>query len=420
MKWLDFLAAMKTNSGKVNRGSKYSSDSEALAILGRFRRGRRLILWAIELILVPIVRYFDKTIPISLNEVESILVLEPGQLGDILLLVPFFRSLRSRFPTAHIAVLGRSSVQSLLLEQNLADELIPLRVPWAEYASRWKKYNFFRPVWSVFLLGLIALRRRSFDLAFVAGQGDLRYNAAIWLTGTRRRVGYGFAGGAVFLTDVVSPDLAHPHKTDLCLQLLRNLGIPTLREDRLIHVPAEDQESATKFLSEHGITREDLLIGVHAGARMAVRQWGDDRFQEVARQIRSRFGAKMLWFTDPAQSMSIDEGCNMIPVCLPLPQFLAVLSQCRLLVCNDSGPMHMAAGLGVSTVAIYGPTQPEWFSALGKEHQIVIRRDVWCRPCADRCIFDEPYCLRLISVDQVMEAVTEVIGNISLSRRAWS
>jgi len=116
----------------------------------------------------------------------------------------------------------------------------------------------------------------------------------------------------------------------------------------------------------------------------------------------------------------VSTGPNIIPVSLPLRQFLAVLSRCRLFVCNDSGPMHMAGALGVPVVAVFGPTQPEWFGPLGSRHRVVIRRDVWCRPCADHCLFEEPYCLRLIPVEQVMEAVTEVMESREVASASTS
>ncbi|HEY6328851.1 MAG TPA: glycosyltransferase family 9 protein, partial [Blastocatellia bacterium] len=85
--------------------------------------------------------------------------------------------------------------------------------------------------------------------------------------------------------------------------------------------------------------------------------------------------------------------------------FLGVLSHCRLLVCNDSGPMHLANLLDVPVVAIFGPQRPEWFGPRGNQDLVVFRPEIWCRPCIDYCVFDQPYCLRLVSTDDVYSAV---------------
>jgi heptosyltransferase-2 len=121
----------------------------------------------------------------------------------------------------------------------------------------------------------------------------------------------------------------------------------------------------------------------------------------------------VIWFGDPANSGAGKPVPNVISASLPLNKFLAVLARCSLLVCNDSGPMHMAVSLGVPVVAIFGSTFPEWFWPRGENHRVVVRRDMPCRPCGDRCLFDEPYCLRLISVEQVMQAVEESLATLA-------
>jgi ADP-heptose:LPS heptosyltransferase len=401
-------------AGRESSESVARQRRAAAAMLMMYRRRRALIRLA-ETVLRPLAWLSRSGPALELDRVKSILVFEPANLGDIVILAPLLRSLRARFPEARLAFLGKSSAESFLREQELADELIPIRVPWAEHVSRWRRYNPFSPLWLNFAWSLIRLRKRHFDLAFASGRSDIRHNLALWLTGARRRVGYGYAGGGFLLTDVVPPDLGHPHVTDLTLQFLRHLNIPIVRDRSLLSVTAEDQDIADKILTERGVGPNDLLVGIHSGARKQVRQWGEERFREVALQIVERFGGKILWFADPAQFPALSTGPSIIPVSLPLRQFLAVLSRCRLLVCNDSGPMHMAGGLGVPVVAVFGPTQPEWFGPLGSQHRVVIRRDVWCRPCADHCLFEEPYCLRLIPVEQVMEAVTEVMESLSVA-----
>jgi ADP-heptose:LPS heptosyltransferase len=401
---------MNPLSEKENASNGARNERAALGILGRIRGGRLLILRSLEALTRPLA-WLSTSKMGGVDPVNRILVFAPGQLGDIMMITPFLRGLRSRYPRAHIAVLGNLKLKSLLLDQNLADELIPVRVPWAEYSSRWRMYNPFGSLWPDFVHTLLSIRQRQFDLSFMTGFCDLRHNLSLWLAGAKRRVAFAYAGGASLVTDVVQPDLARPHYADLCLQLLASLGGNAGRDDMYVHVPPEDRESAERFLSEHGVSQHDLVIGIHPGARLAVRQWGEERFREVADRVIRRFGAKVLWFSDPAQAAINDPGAEIIHVSLPLRQFLAVVAHCRLLVCNDSGPMHMAAGLAVPVVAVFGPTQPEWFGPLGHGHRIVIRGDVWCRPCSDRCIFEEPYCLKLITVDQVMDAVIEAMGD---------
>lgn len=381
----------------------------------KFQWWQRVTIGLVDIVVRPLTWLSRQDSLLDLGRVERILVYEHGNLGDIALLAPFLRALRTHFPAAHIAILGKAGVKPLVLGQGLADELIPIRVPWDEHLSRWRRYNPVSLLWPRMLLDLLRLRKRHFDLAFVSGRTDIRHNAIMWLTGARRRVGYGFAGGRFLLTDCVSLDLARPHVTDLSLQLLEHLGLSSTQDGKTLGISDEDKIFATKFLAEQGIQEDDLLVGVHAGARNPIRQWGEDHFLGVANWMAERFGAKIIWFTDPMQPGSRPTSRNIIPASFQLRHFLAVLSRCRLFVCNDSGPMHMAAGLGILVVAVYGPTEPSWFGPLGGNHQLVIREDVWCRPCGDRCIFREPYCLTLISPEQVMRAVEKAIEGIRTS-----
>jgi ADP-heptose:LPS heptosyltransferase len=133
--------------------------------------------------------------------------------------------------------------------------------------------------------------------------------------------------------------------------------------------------------------------------------------------LASAFPVRVLWFCDPNEP----ERAGPLPepairVSLPIRQFIAVLARCQLLLCNDSGPMHIAAALGVPVVAVFGPQEPAWFGPLGPDHRIVIRPEFWCRPCFDYCRFDQPYCLRTISREEVGEAALSAVREISRRR----
>jgi heptosyltransferase-2 len=265
-----------------------------------------------------------------------------------------------------------------------------------------------------------SLRPRQFDLAFSCGwSSELQGNFAIWLSGAQRRVGYGYAGGAYCLTEVVDPDLARPHILDRNLRLLESIGVPVIPHQETVCVAAEDAAAAIKLFTHLGATARDLIIGIHPGAGSAIREWGDDRFAAVGRWAADQFGAKILWFSDPGKPKPLPSGLkDALPLTLPLREFTSALSGCQLFICNDSGPMHVAAGLGVPVVAVFGPQRPEWFGPYGEGHQVVIRHDVWCRPCGDRCIWGEPHCLRLISVEQVMRAVRAALERLESVRRS--
>lgn len=385
----------------------------AFAVHTKFGAWHRFLIRILEILLRPVAWLLRTPAAPPLEQFRKILVLEQGHLGDVVLLTPFLQELRARFPDAHIALLGRPGLRALLAAQKLVNELIAIELPWAAGLSRWRVYNPFSSLFPQFILQVFRLRQRDFDVGFVSGLGDIRHNFVLLLAGARRRVAYGFAGGGSLLTDPVEPDLSRLHRADLSLRLLESIGIGGSPRKELLSLRLPDTEFRRDFLSKNGIHEGDLIVGIHPRAGAAIKEWGEDRFRELAEKIVDELGVKVFWFSEPGKRSECmpDGNRKIIPVTLPLGQFLAVLSRCRLLVCNDSGPMHMAAGLGVPTVAIFGPELPDWYGPLGAGHQVVIRQAMWCRPCWQKCRFQEPYCLRLISVEEALQAVTEGLKN---------
>lgn len=337
---------------------------------------------------------------------KRILVLEYWNLGDLAILVPFLRELRCAFPRARISLVVKPGLVSFLDGQKIVDEFIPVPVPWAQHLDRWKKYNPFSRNWISLFRALANLRQGRFDLAFSARM-DIRDNFLLWLSGARRRIGYGFAGGEFLLTDSVSPDFARPHRADVWLHLLDIFKPPSLGNKGSYELTKPEIASAEAFLKSLRISQESRVIGIHPAARIRSRRWGDERFAEVAREILKTTDAHILWFVEPGERSETPRMDRCHEVKIAFRSFIGVLSFCDLLVCNDSGPMHIANLLGVPVVAVFGPQRPEWFGPRGPQDRVVIRPEMWCRPCFDYCIFDEPHCLRMISPEEVLRAVRE-------------
>lgn len=404
-----------TTSLREQIAAARSADAAALGALVKFGPKKRRIIGAIEFFLRPVVKFIDGLKPApdatATEEVREILVIELWNLGDIVMQSPFLINLRVQYPQARIVLLTSPKIAPLIADQGLVDEIVEVRVPWAQHYSRLRKYNPFSSQWFNAFTILRSLRKRPLDLAFTA-RADLRDNFILWFLNVRRRVGYSFGGGGFLLTDSVVPDLRNQHFSHRWLRLLEHLDRPIRERHPRLHVAKNELQSAAKLLESQGVRSGDFLVAVHAGARSVNRQWGEAHFAEVAERLLESFPIKIIWFQDPAQQIPPPKGENVIPLALPLKEFVAVLNHCRMFVCNDSGPMHMAAALNVPVVAVFGPTEPAWFGPLGAHHQIVIREGFWCRPCFDYCIFDQPYCLRTIDVQEVYQAARNTLQTL--------
>jgi ADP-heptose:LPS heptosyltransferase len=390
------------------------ADAAAPGVLLKISSRKRKFVHFLEALLRPFVYSVDKirgAIPKLTGEPKRILVLEYWNLGDIVMESAFLQNLRVQYPTSHIAILTSPKCADLLKDQGLVDEMIVVRVPWAQHYSRRRKYNPFSMLWLELFRAFRTVHAREFDLAFSA-RADIRENFLLWAARVRRRVGYAFGGGGFLLTDLATPDLQNPHFSQRWLRLLEHVGKPVLTRDPHLRVPKERQKWARQFLSGRGFQNSDFLVAIHPGARSVLRQWGKENFVDLAKRLQSEFRIKLVWFRDPGQSPAGDTPESSLA--LPLEQFMAVLGECRMFICNDSGPMHIATSLGTPVVAIFGPTEPAWFGPLGQGHTVVIRPEFWCRPCFDYCQFDQPYCLRTVTVDSAYEASAKTIRRLLL------
>jgi ADP-heptose:LPS heptosyltransferase len=209
------------------------------------------------------------------------------------------------------------------------------------------------------------LRRGRFDLTIDARM-DLRSNLLTFLTRAPRRVGYDFGGGGFLLTDAVQADPDTHHRVHDWLALMRPLdehatGSHHLTEglEPFLAVSDAEREVAEARLRAAGIDPSGPVIAVHGGAGDPRRRWPRSNFERVAERLASTHGASVIWFLEPgADDTDIPVATAVFRT--TLREMMALLTCCRLLLCNDSGPMHIADALNVPVVAIFLTGNPAW------------------------------------------------------------
>jgi heptosyltransferase-2 len=173
-------------------------------------------------------------------------------------------------------------------------------------------------------------------------------------------------------------------------------------------VPAATVEGAAKLLKDRGWISGQPLVGIAPGAAFGhAKRWPPGRYAELADRISRDTGALcvVVGRAEDRDAGRDIRGINLVGQ-TDLMMLMGVLSQCRVLVANDSGALHLAAALGVSVAGIYGPTDERYstplLSANGARQAVVaVSEQVFCRPCflAD-CPIDHR-CMKRISTDRV-------------------
>lgn len=346
----------------------------------------------------------------NIKNSNKILVFELWGIGDVVLSTGLLQVLRKAFLNSEITLLAKEHAKSILFTNGSVDKFIVYDFPWTKFK---RKYHLWRWDW----LGLIRLVKRlraeKFDLILDA-RGDIRNNFLSFLIGAKRRIGYDWTGGGYFLTDIVKCKQKNLHRVDAWANLIKHLGLKDINVNPVIMISEEEKRWVDEFFQSEEIDKEKLIIGIHPGARIKTRRWPLDRFGKVADYVIDTYKAKVIVFIDPeGTGDDISIKGKYMSMKLSLRQLIAVLPKLGLFICNDGGPMHLAAAAGVPIVSIFGPTEPKWFGPYGQKDAVVIKKNFSCRPCFDRCSLRKPACLESIDFEQVNQRIAAKLKRVN-------
>jgi heptosyltransferase-2 len=341
---------------------------------------------------------------------RSFLVVEPWGIGDVILATPLLEAIRENFFGASITLLAKRHAEPLLAHSGLVDEVVAFDFPWTAFTH---KYRPSRYEASAFESLFRRLRQHDFDVSLDARR-DIRSNVVTYLAGARRRIGYDFGGGAHLLTDVMPSGDQNAHKIEDWLELLKPLGVSVLaaRKPRLTVTEAE-RATARDRLKLLGVSSGAPLIGLHPGASNAVRRWDQRRYGEVLMNLLRDPSAQVVIFEErEGDSAGITTPRPVPRVRTGIRELMALVAECDVVLCSDSGPMHIAEALDVPVVALFGGSRSDWYGPRGEFHSVIQVDEMPCRPCFDSCIFSSARCMEQISTEQVVSAARAQLDRI--------
>jgi ADP-heptose:LPS heptosyltransferase len=295
---------------------------------------------------------------------QRVLVIEPWHIGDVVLTTPMLLALRETLPSVRISMLAKAHAREILDASGLVDDFIVADLPWTKATN---KYPLTLATVRQLRSLVNELRRRNFDVTIDARM-DIRSNLVAALTRAPIRIGYDIGGGGWLLTNTIPAERDGFHKVDDWLALLRLVPGASAIE-RLPRVPrltvgeSELSDARRRLFSQTPLTGP--VIGYHSGGSHPGKRWPLPLFEKLAEDIGSSLGGTPVFFLGPD-----DEAPSRLPrgATLRRPtlrEFMAEVSLCDVLVCNDSGPMHIADALGVPVVAIFEVGNPQWYGPSG-------------------------------------------------------
>jgi predicted lipopolysaccharide heptosyltransferase III len=349
-------------------------------------------------------RLWRRPCPVDPLSVRRILVIRTAYLGDVVMTLPMLKPLRQRFPHGRIAFLTAPAAAPLLEGNPYVDEVLTFAPPW-----------FYSPGGSGYLRLVRDLRRREFDLVIEA-RGDIRELAAfVAPLRARHKISYDVGGGGYFLTYVV-PYPGLKHKVEYHLDIARHLGCRVDGVEWGIALTDREHCEAAEMLREIGVT--GAFVAVHPGSRLPLKRWPETRFAAVCDAIAGDAGLPAVLLGSPAETSlvaCVAGGMRTAPKSLAgrltLRQMAGVLGRAKLLVCNDSGPMHIAAAVKTPVVAVFGPSKSRETGPYGVPCRVL---EVGCpaRTSCDesRCLRGDPRCMEAVGVEAVMAGIRELLS----------
>ena len=332
---------------------------------------------------------------VNLNKIKKVLVVRTDRIGDVLLNLPAIEHLKKKIPQAQFTLITGSLLKDFLQHQPVFDEVI--------------NYDFYAN--KTLKLWLFLLKRR-FDLCLIMNP-QKKFHALSFLSLMPYRCGYDRKWGKLLnfrRKDIKA--LGVKHEIEYNLDLLSELGIHYSPSSVYFNLSINpNHERKIKMLLARLFQNENTpFIAIHPFASVSYKEWPFERYTELVNKIKETYPHVQIIFVGqnnnqynielPAQTT------NLINK-LDLNELAALLKMARFFISTDSGPLHIAAGVGTKTIALFGPhfsySSPIRWGPWGENH-IVIHKKFDCSPCTSAPCTQDLGCMRAITAGDVFEA----------------
>ena len=336
------------------------------------------------------------------------MVIRLSSLGDIVLTTPVTRSLKQKFPDSDIFFLTKSQYQDLLKNDPHIFSLIEFD-PFEKHKG---VSGFFKLV--------RGLKDFNFDLV-IDLHANLRSFLIRHLLKANVKIKYNKHWLARFLlVHFKFIKVQSIYTVDSYLEALKRIDVKSSGKNPEIYLDQEGENFAKDFLMEKKIEKDDIVVGIHPGAKWETKRWTEEKFAKVCQILNQKLPAKIILLGDQKDqevieriNLSIEDQRVFKAVNLPLNKFMSLIKRCDCFITNDSGPMHIASALGVPLVVIFGPTHPKLGFAPTVPENVILTADVKCSPCSlhgeKRCRKESRFCMDLIEPEMVAEAVEKLL-----------
>ncbi|MCC8051385.1 MAG: glycosyltransferase family 9 protein [Clostridiales bacterium] len=352
---------------------------------------------------------------IDILKINNVIILGFNLIGDDVMTIPMYRTIRYNNPYIRITVVGNSLLKKQLVKQNLVDSFIEFDgIKILSNPVSWIK-NI-----KLIIRTIVEVNYINYDLA-IEPRGDIRYIFFMHFIKSTHKLSYDVMSAEYMLTDSVEYDKSPDHEIDRRLYLLESAGFLSTNDLRrpILKTTDEQKENNKAFLKSNQLYGK-TIIGIHPGASKRIKQFREypKMISEVIERLPNKEKYSFLVFCGPKEeeiAAEVNESISKegMPTILcndNLDTYIGRIALCDYMICNDSGAGHLAAAYGIPTTVFFGPVDDKAFSPRGAASVYIVAQDVPCKPChLPYCELGTEECIKSITVDEGAEMVMRML-----------
>ena len=350
---------------------------------------------------------------LSLDGVKRILLIQLGDIGDVVLTLPSIKALHESFPQANLIVAVREKARELIEDCPWATGVISINEDKRRLAQEIAYQKDF----------LLRFRKYGFDLAIDMRTGT-RGAILSLLSGANRRIAFYADDGKLWRNRVFTHltllgYTPGQYVAQYYSSLLHTLNIKTQMRPLLEVSPEKRQKAGALFRNEE-VPLDRPVIALHPFSLWKYKEWGMDKYIQLINRIGSKYELPVIITGSPDErerAATLEKMCGKLVYNFAgktsIAMLPAILDACGLFIGIDSAGMHIAGAVGTPTISIFGPSSPASWAPRGKRHTVVYK-NLPCVPCRQKgCNNSEvSRCLDELSVEEVIPIVDSKVLEI--------
>ena len=350
---------------------------------------------------------FIKGNNLILKDIRSLLLIQLGDIGDVVLSFPVIRALRENFPNAKLVVAVREKAAELVADCPWTTAVLSInKEPRKWYQELAYQKDFFLRLW-----------KYNFDLA-VDLRADSRGAIMTLLSGARQRIGFYAQDGKLWRNRIYNhipygTGKHGQHMVEYYLDILTAYDLRTKNIWPELVIPKEKLQKALELFKAENILPDSPVIGIQPFSLWPYKEWSANKYVDLIQRISDEYEFSIIITGSPDEREKAHElikksgrHVHNFAGKTTIGMLAAVLKICRLFIGGDSAGIHIAAAVDTPTVSIFGPMSSDAWAPRGTRHRVV-QKQLSCVPCHQKGCHGNNYsrCLEELTVGEVFSVV---------------